>query len=343
MMRIGVIGVNHKLADVQLRELLAKSSYKHFLPCSKTFACLYCVLLSTCNRTEIYFYSSEELADTHAHILHAIRTDIGAACDFDQKFYTFFGSDCFQHLCRVTAGLDSAILLETDIQNQVKEAYARAKENCHLPSELHFLFQKALAIAKKVRSSLSIQGGMPSLEGAVFNSGMQLFKNSRELNILFVGASAINRKLITFFKNRGLHLLTLCNRTIETAESLASMFSLNTMSWDQLHRWSEYDWILFGTKASDHLINYNSASASPSDQKLIHDLSVPRNVDPLLAEVPNIMLKNIDQINHTLHYTHGIIQQAICQAEDLIAHATFRHLKNYDNKVVRLPTLAVNA
>lgn len=343
-MRIGVLGVNHKLADLKLRELLAKSSYKHFLPSEIGHENFSCVLLSTCNRTEIYFYSSHALADAHSHILHAIRNDIDAEFEFDQKLYTFFGHDCFQHLCRVTAGLDSAILLETDIQGQVKEAYARAKEKSWLPSELHYLFQKALAIAKKVRSSLSLtQRGMPSLEGAVFSSGMQLFKDSRQLNILFVGASAINRKLIPFFKNKGLHLITLCNRTAENAESLAATYGLNILSWEELHRWQEFDWILFGTKAPDYILTLSSEIMMPLGTKLILDLSVPRNVDPLFAEIPSIKLMNIDQINHSLHNSNNIVQQSLCQAEELILQATQRHLKSYCNKVERLPSLAVNA
>src|SRR5262245_52879886 len=103
-MRFGVVGINHKLADLKLREKLAKACQNRFLS-SSFHGDHHFVLLSTCNRTEFYF-SSDDLAETHSYLLRILRQDVED--DFDQKLYTYFGTDCFLHLTRVTSGLDSA-------------------------------------------------------------------------------------------------------------------------------------------------------------------------------------------------------------------------------------------
>src|SRR5580704_12720984 len=101
-MRVGVVGINYKLADVKLREELARACHRCFsfgqnIHTKHTF-----ILLSTCNRTEVYFHS-EDLPEAHSCLLSILRSEVDE--DFDQKLYSYFGPDCFLHLCRVTAGL----------------------------------------------------------------------------------------------------------------------------------------------------------------------------------------------------------------------------------------------
>src|SRR5262249_51645888 len=124
-MRIGVVGINHKLADLKLRETLAKACQRRFGPGQSTHGSHTFILLSTCNRTEVYF-SSEDLAQSHSYFLSILNQEVDE--DFDQKLYSYFGKDCFLHLSRVTSGLDSAIVAETEIQGQVKSAYENANE-----------------------------------------------------------------------------------------------------------------------------------------------------------------------------------------------------------------------
>lgn len=176
-MRVGVLGINHKLAGLELRELLAKICYRRLHPGQSTHGEHSFVLLSTCNRTEVYF-SSANLAETHSYLLSILRNDVNE--DFDQKLYSYFGQDCLLHLCRVTAGLDSAIIAETEIQGQVKSAYELAQEFHVLPFELHYLFQKSLGIAKKVRTVLPTKPGLPDVGQAIFQTGQHLLKGSSQ-------------------------------------------------------------------------------------------------------------------------------------------------------------------
>lgn len=312
-MRFGVIGVNHKLADVHLREELAKATLRKFTLGISHHLEHPCVVLTTCNRIEIYF-SSDDLPTSQAFILAALREEVKE--DFEQKLYTFFDEDCFKHLCRVTAGLDSAIIAETEIQGQVKAAYEQASKTALLPSALHYLFQKALKIAKQVRTHLPMMKDIPDLEHAILNQGKKLFNNSQQPRILVIGASVINLKIVTFLKNKQMENITLCNRTPLTEEDHPQF-----LRWENLKTWINFDWIIFGTKAPHYLI-HNHELPNECSRKFIVDLSVPRNVHPSLADHAQVKLMNIDQLNCLLTSRKSQLELSLNQAESLIADLT---------------------
>ena len=319
-MRIGVLGINHKLADLKLRELLAQACQKHFSPIRSMHDQQHFILLSTCNRTEIYF-SSEDLAATHTYLLNIFRKEVPE--DFDQKLYSYFGCDCFHHLSRVAAGLDSAIVAETEIQGQVKKAYEHYTQFYTLPQEMHYLFQKALRIGKKVRSMHLLNRGLPEIEHAILNSCHHFFKNSyAEAKILFVGVSDINQKILHFFKCKNLNNITVCNRSKENAMAWAQTYQLKVLEWTAISTWLEFDWIIFGTKSPQHLIDSNQSLPHHMGTKLIFDLSVPRNVDPDIARHPKVILLNIDQINRMLIFRKQKTSHIITEAEQYVSEAT---------------------
>jgi len=324
-MRIGVIGINHKLADLKLREFLAKACQRRFSADCSMHGIHAFILLSTCNRTEIYF-SSDDLTLTHTYVLSILRQEVDQ--DFDQKLYSYFGFDCFQHLCRVTSGLDSAIVAETEIQGQVKASYEKACHYCKLPSDLHYLFQKALRIGKLVRIELPSKPGLPNLEHAVLSSGVELFDDRRDPKILFIGASDINLKVLSFLKQRRYQSITICNRTQQTACQVSEKYGVNTLTWDRLPSWIDFDWIVCGTKASDFLITRNDLEKRDTvSRKLLIDLCVPRNVDPQLGKTFNLL--NIDQINKSLKSRRHSLTESLAKAEDLIVRASAQHIRQF--------------
>lgn len=328
-MRVGVLGINHKLASLHLREVLAKICQRRFNPAQSTHGENCFVLLSTCNRTEVYF-SSEDLAETHSYLLSILRNDVNE--DFDQKLYSYFGQDCLQHLCRVTAGLDSAIVAETEIQGQVKSAYEYAHEHNDLPFELHYLFQKSLGIAKKVRSVLPVKPGLPDISHAIFQTGQYLFPLNTDPKVLFVGASGINEKIIEFLKSKKLTQINLCNRSADTGHQLAKKHGIEFVEWDKLQSWHAYDWIVFGTKSTEFLITKDSLASLPLSHKLIIDLSVPRNVDPRIAQHSKITLLNIDQINRRLKIRRKSLSNSLKEAEDIVVGSINTQMKLFNEK-----------
>lgn len=329
-MRVGIVGINHKLADLKLREQLAKACQKWFGALQAVHDHHYFILLSTCNRTEIYF-SSQDLTVTHNYILGILRDEVEE--EFDQKLYSYFGIDCFGHLTRVTLGLDSAIIAETEIQGQVKLAYENTADYYSLPGDLHFLFQKSLGIAKKLRSELQLGRGMPNLEHAILQTGKHVFPTPEQTRLLFVGASDINQKILMFLKNKNFQNISLCNRSDEQAKGLARQHGVKYVAWSQLNQWHEYDWVIFGTKSPDYLITGKETNLHSVGRKLIMDLCVPRNVDPKLGQKlgqnSHITLLNIDQIICLLKIRSRRMTHMLAEAERRVAQATHEHAARY--------------
>ncbi len=328
-MQVGVIGINHKSAHLHLRECFAKVCQRRFGSGNSTHGVHHFVLLSTCNRTEVYF-SSPDPAETHSYLLKIFRQDITE--NFEHKLYSFFGYDCFAHLCSVTAGLDSAIIAETEIQGQVKNAYEGAVEFQKLPGELHFMFQKSLKTGKKVRSLLKMGRGMPSLEGAIIGAAALLFEDFAKTSVLFVGASEINRKVFLSFRSRGFENIAFCNRTAARTREIVGEESISILPWESLQRWTEYDFILFGTKSPDYLVNAGELPESFDATKLVVDLSVPRNVEPRVGKHPQITLHNIDQLSRVVDKNRKLQLGHVEEMEQLIASSVERQLGIFSRK-----------
>lgn len=296
-MRVGVIGINHKLANLHVREALAKAFQKRFGTEKVLHPGHHFILLLTCNRTEIYF-SSHNLTESHAFIIENLRKEL--SFEFEQKLYSFFSWDCFFHLAKVTAGLDSALFGESEIQGQVKSAYINNSLNKPLAKELHFLFQKSLKIGKEIRTRFTLSKGLSDLEHAVFNTGKKIFNDLEKTKILFIGASEINLKVLNFLKKQLLSNITLCNRTRERTLEIQNKLGISELLWENLDQWEQFDWVILGTKFPGYLINKETLGFSDKEQKLIIDLSVPRNVDPEIVKNTNICLYNIDDMHRLL-------------------------------------------
>jgi glutamyl-tRNA reductase len=253
------------------------------------------------------------------------------------KLYSYFGNECFLHLSKVAAGFDSAIMAETEIQGQVKQAYELALKAKTLPSCLHSLFQKSLQISKHIRSKYALGRGMPDIEHAVFQTGTHYFKTPQEKSILFIGSSAINQKVLGYIQKKGCKSITLCNRTQENAEKLSLKFQIPSLPFAAIDQWQEFDWIILGTNAPNYLIHENNSISQP---KLIIDLSLPRNADPRLAQDPNVQLLNIDQINRMLKFRRKWIDSTFTQAHDEITTLVLRHTHLLTVKQTKIQSLA---
>ena len=293
-MRVGLIGINYKSSELSLRELLAKVCQVCFGGESEDAERLCCVLLSTCNRTELYF-SADDLAEAHSEILHILRAKVDLP--FEHKLYSYFNEDCFTHLALVTTGLDSVIIAESEIQRQVKEAYENACLYHRLPSCMHFMFQKSLKIGKSFRTSSSLVRTNVTLEGLIYDLSQIIYKDIRSASLLFIGNSEINRKILGYFKHKEIHNLTLCTRGLVSAQELSREYDLNFLKWDDMSAWHEFDIVICGTNQHDYLIFPEQVPQGHlANNRMIFDLSMPRNADPRLSRHPQITLLNIEEL-----------------------------------------------
>ncbi len=331
-MLIGVIGINEKVAGLKLREKLAKACQQRFHADIHTPNDLSVVLLSTCNRTELYF-SSLDVAQSHQDLLKLLKHDL--AEDFDQLLYSYFGKDCLRHLSRVAAGLDSAILAETEIQGQVRTAYENTAKSRSLPHELHFAFQKALKVGKQVRRTLPMTRGMPDLEHAIMGAGAQIFPKPEATKVLFVGASEINHKVLAFMKLRGVLDITLCNRSYDTAQAMAHKHGITPLPWEMISSWKQYDWVVFGTKSPDYLVARKDLQGVQVNTRLLIDLSVPRNVAPTVAQDPRITLLNIDQLHQRLRARSKKLTHLLECGESIVDTCVDRQMASFTKSQAR--------
>lgn len=320
LLKVGVLGLNHKTADLALREGVARGANALFGKRALFFPHP-TVLLSTCNRTEIYF-SSENLSLAHTHLIAFLRSVIEGS--FEHRLYSYFHAECFAHLCRVTAGLDSAILAETEIQRQVKVAYAKAAEHLALPSSVHYVFQKALKVAKTLRRHLEVELGAPTLYTTLYEIAENFWGSLKERKILLIGYSEIQRGLASFLLRKGVEKFALCT----THPERVVLEGAHVFGRSILEKWKEFDWIICASKAERALIRGKS-----SQRQLIFDLSVPRNVDPEVGENHSVTLMNIEQINQVIEERRRIQGDSIAQCEELLWENVVRLSRIYKSKL----------
>lgn len=290
-MHIGVFGINFKTAPLVLHEMIARSALAvfHEIPI---------VLLSTCNRTEIYF-SSDDLLKT--------KNELQALLGVGDCFYSYFEKDCFAHLCKVTAGLDSAILFETDIARQVKMAYANACNQFALPRALHYVFQKAFKVAKSVRARfLGVEPRGPTLFNTLWEIAQEAFLDVSACKVFLVGNSETHRKLAAFLQHKEVREITVCSRQPE------NVLGFKSCNRDSLPTWSEYDLISCATQADSFVI-----CGKGCKKHLIFDLSVPRNVDPEVGS-EQVKLLNIEQINQRIAEKKEELKEPLEKAEEVL-------------------------
>jgi glutamyl-tRNA reductase len=304
-MRIGVLGVNHKQANLVLREKMAHLCAQRFGNHKIHHPQIDYVWLSTCNRTEIYFYA-RDLMHAHSYLLNIFKST--QEIDIEQKVYSYFGLDCMRHLIKVTAGLDSALFAESEIQGQVKEAYETTRQSRCLPYELHFLFQKALKRSKEIRHHYLSALKYPSLEDIVYSHIKEHF-HSLPISILFVGLSNINLIVAEGLRKKGLGPFTWCNRS----EKPLPADDDKKLPWTNLFDACAFDCVIVATKSVDILLNIPKNEAVL--KQLLIDLSIPRNIDPTLGLIAGTTLLNIEQLLTRMGDKEAAIKQCIKQIE----------------------------
>lgn len=315
LLKVGVIGVNFKMADLALREKIARAIVPFSKGAGRFFS--HCIVpLSTCNRTEIYF-SSSDLAEAHSDLLSIFFREIQES--FDQCLYSYFGINCLSHLAKVAAGLDSAIVAETEIQRQVKAAYSEGMCHQAMTKEIHFLFQKALRIAKEVRRHLPQTPHSSSLKGVIWE---QIRKQDSwpPRKALFIGNSEINRDLFSYLRRKGMQQADLYTRYLQ------NRLFCRAVGQESLKDWDQYDLIFAASRAAHCLLHWKPTVRQPC---MIFDLGVPRNVDPAIATLRQVRLFNIEEIDEQVKQNRFLQQAAIERCEAKIRDHAQRLCKSY--------------
>ena len=323
--QLTVVGTNHKHSPVSIREKLScANGSKHVRLLAVIDTCKgisEAVILSTCNRTEVYVISTVE-ADAAAQVTSLMSKWSGIPTEeLSEQVYTFHDNEAVKHLFTVAAGLDSLVLGEQQIQEQVKIAAREAADIGTTGRILPELFQRAYRTATRVRKETGI--GLDG--GSISSAAVTLLKTISQKDpiqtILLIGAGKMMNLAATDLSSLA-NQIWVTNRTTERAAVLAERVDGKLLPFDQIQNsLHQFDAILCFTSSSDHLISATDLKRAVGKCKnhrlILIDASVPRNFDPESAKIPGIQLYNIDDL--AAHVTdHVSSQNRILKAGSLI-------------------------
>ncbi len=327
------MGVNYRTAPVALRERLAVPARElpAVLHALRADGALHeAVLLSTCNRTEVYAVTGDpEAARRHITDLFSHHSQLLPAA-FAAALYQRTDRDAATHLFRVSAGLDSMIPGESEITAQVKQAYLTASAAGTTGPTLNRLFQKALHSAKIIRTQTRIGEGRASIGSIVLTLARQRFgEGLRDCEVLLWGAGKAAEATARHLVASGVRQLWIVNRTQAKAEELASLCRGGWVSWEQAAaHLTRVDIAIICTQAPHYVIDAQEwMRRRPQRQGrplLLIDLAVPRNVDPTLKGCDGVSLHNIDDLEAiaqaTLAQRCGVLAQCATLIEAQVDH-----------------------
>jgi glutamyl-tRNA reductase len=302
-MSIVVIGVNHRTGSLALLERLSIGPDAH----GKALAGLIsrqsireAVVLSTCNRTEIYAVA-ERFHGAFADIRDFF-CDLGGlgADELHPHLYSQHDDAAVTHLFEVAAGLDSAVLGESEILGQVRSAWEVAQHEGSAKTTLNLLFRHAVETGKRARTETSIGRGTASVSHAAVEMATERLGSLSGRRVLVVGAGAMGEGVAAALVHAGANNIAVTNRTPERAEKLASRIGGSVVPFDELpSALADTDVLLTCTGAGGTLIDFELVSTSrgrSTSPLLIVDIAVPRDVAAEVTTMPNVTLLNLDDL-----------------------------------------------
>jgi len=302
-MQIVVFGLNHNTAPVEIREklFLAESQVPQLLNTLRATVIEESAVISTYNRTEIYFCTRQ--ADES---LAAVKEILVNSFDIDRQVleeytYTLKDESSYKHLFLVASGLDSMVVGEPQILGQVKDAYRTATHNNTTGYLLNKLFHKTFNVAKRVRSETRIGYNPVSISSMAIELSKRIFGELHHRKVLVIGAGEMSEIALRYLKKEGLHEIFIINRTFGNAKKLAEdiagiPYPFESMS-DLL---AQVDMVLTSTGAEKPLIDAGLILRIMKKRKnrplFLVDIAVPRDVDPSVNNIENVYLYDIDDL-----------------------------------------------
>jgi len=313
-MHILVVGLNYKTAPVEIRERFTFSEQelaKALRQYQGMKGILECVILSTCNRTELYavvdqMHSGEDFTKIFISDWFQMKQD-----EFKDYLYIKREEEAIHHLFEVTCGLDSMILGETQILGQMRDAWQKSGEIGTSGKIFNTLFRQAVTFAKRVHTQTSIGQNAVSVSYAAVQLAKKEIERFASKRVLIVGAGKMSRLTAKHLEELGVDELMVASRTLERAEQLAMEFNGSAYTMEQLADClKRADIVISSTGAAELVISKAMVEQAMKDRPgsvmLMIDIAVPRDLDPELAQLDSVLLYDIDDLE-------GIIQSNLEQ------------------------------
>jgi glutamyl-tRNA reductase len=304
-MHILAVGLNHRTAPVEIREKFTFASDR--LPAAlailkDTKSILECVIVGTCNRTEIYAVLDRKYKSGH-FVRGFLEHWFGVTRDqFDPFLYVHEDRKAIEHLFRVTCGLDSMIIGETQILGQIRDSFLLAQSEKTTGTLFNALFKQAVTLAKRAHSETSIGENPVSVSYAAVELGKRIFGSFREKNVLLIGAGKMSDLTAKHLHAGGVNRIMVVNRTVARAEEMAQRFGGKAYGMEQLHEaLSDADIVISSTGSQGYVLKMEQVKAALHGRKAVRplfmvDIAVPRDLDPAIDELSNVFLYDIDDL-----------------------------------------------
>lgn len=326
-MEIALIGISHRTASIELRERVAFRVEQACEAADQLRArgiLKEVVILSTCNRTEVYGITRERTADN----LRAMETFIASyhqvpQQEFNAALYRHTDREVVRHIYRVAAGLDSMLLGESEILGQVREAYRVAMDHGATGRVLNRLFQSALEVGKRIRTETQIATRPMSVAFAGVKQAEALLRGLENQRVLIVGAGVTSEQVVKHLCDRGVPQFRILNRTLENAKALVARYGGEVLSWEKLPEVLDWpDLIVSSVSTPEPIISrqmVETAMVARGHRPLMMmDLGVPRNIAVDVKEVPNVELSDIDGLTEVVEENKKAREEEIPRALALI-------------------------
>lgn len=324
-MLIAVAGMSHRSAPVEVRERIS------FPPCAgrkfvralkESGIATEAVLLSTCNRTEVYAVVESE--DDRAKVFEALAADRGVEVEFLYgDAYWLTDDRAVRHLYRVASSLDSMVLGEAQILGQVREAYrVSTEERCAGPV-LHKLFHNALRVGKDVRTETGVGDNSLSVPRVAVKLAEEVFGSLSGRRALVLGAGEMSELVVNHLRDHGIGEIRIANRTAERARELAGRLGGRAVAFEDLaDELPEVDVVVSSTGSGDWVLDSEVVSRTLQGRTrplFFMDIAVPRDVDPVVQSLEQCYLYDIDNLQAVVERNMDDRETAAARGEDMIS------------------------
>jgi glutamyl-tRNA reductase len=341
------LGLNHLTAPVSLREQVAfdmDAAGEALLELAREPGVEEAIILSTCNRTELYVGVSPGAEDVpRAWLSRHHRLTPGK---LDEFLYRHDEDAAVRHMFRVATGLDSMVLGEPQILGQVKDAYQQAREAQALKAPLDRLMQHTFAVAKRVRTDTRIGAHTVSVAFTAVRLAEQVFADIRQACVLLIGAGDTIELAARHLAEKQARRLIVANRTLESAQELAGRYGGYAISLADLpQHLAEADIVISSTAARQPIVTRGMVEQAMATRKrkpmFMVDIAVPRDIEEAVRELPDVYLYGIDDLNQVIDDNRRSRAAAAHDAEAIIDLQVDRYMAWRQALTIRNPALGM--
>ncbi|RCS46095.1 glutamyl-tRNA reductase [Bremerella cremea] len=342
-MKLHMIGCSHHNANVEVRERLAftpEQARRAMLMLRDNFPDMESVILSTCNRTELYTASVDSTSfPTHHDIVDFLAQfhQLESEAIFDNVLERT-GEDVVRHLFTVAASLDSMVVGEAQILSQVKQAYEMATDADCAGTLTHSVFQAAIHVAKRVHNETNIHQKRVSIPSvAVGEFASSIFDRFDDKKVLIIGAGEMGEETLNYLRDLGVHDFSVVNRNLERAEKLAVKFDAKAYPWTELvPQLVRADVVISTTGASEPIVTYDQFQEVETKRfqrtLFVLDLAIPRDFDPKIGSCVGVYLFSIDDLQKACEKNRKARELEWPKAEKIVEKETLRFMTDLHHR-----------